>query len=356
MSDKDLGEALAVIYDPIRGNMLTTRGVLHGMGFRRIDGITTLNQLERRLKENDISVLFLEASEENKRIVELLQTIRMSEIKANPFLPIIATLWAGNGESVAGLMNAGADDVLLRPFSVNRAQERIRALIDNRRPFVVTSDYVGPDRGKPSDGKSSAEPFNVPNPLREIVSGETVDPVAKNELLENAKKRVNKERLAKLARRIAMAAEVTIQADHNSSDNKGFVIDLLESSSELVKTARRMGLDEIQDIAMVLENVVEKTALDKHNRAENADLARQLALAIYVAYASDEGDVFKQELDNILNKVRSRLEKAKKREAQLKNITQANATLNPKEIQGFLSGQSEDFDGLILNSPERSFG
>ena len=39
MANLDLSEALAVVYDPIRGNMLTTRSVLHGMGFRRIDGI-----------------------------------------------------------------------------------------------------------------------------------------------------------------------------------------------------------------------------------------------------------------------------------------------------------------------------
>ncbi|KAF0101611.1 MAG: response regulator receiver [Hyphomonadaceae bacterium] len=315
MANRDLGEALAVIYDPIRGNMLTTRGVLHGMGFRRIDGITSITQLERRIKENDIAVLFLEASEDTKKVSDLLQTIRMGEIKANPFLPIIATLWAGNGESVAGLMNAGADDVLLRPFSVVRAQERIGALIDNRRGFVVTSDYVGPDRGKRSDDRLNVEAFTVPNALRAVVTGEISDPVMQSEILENAKKRMNKERLAKLARRIAMAAEVTIQADADASDSKGFVVDLLETSAELVRTSR----------------------------------------AIFVTYATDEGEVFKKELDEVMATVRSRLTKAKIREANMKKLVTKNAKIKQSEIQGFLNPQSDDFEGMVLNNPVRNF-
>lgn len=356
MANRELGEALAVIYDPIRGNMLTTRGVLHGMGFRRIDGITSISQLERRIKENDISVLFLDASEDTKRIADLLQTIRMGEVKANPFLPIIATLWAGKGESVAGLMNAGADDVLLRPFSVVRAQERISALIDNRRGFVVTSDYVGPDRGKRSEERQNADAFEVPNALRAVVTGEIADPVAQSQILENAKQRMNKERLAKLARRIAMAAEVTIQANADASDSKGFVVDLIETAAELVRTSRRMGLEEILDIAMVLENVVEKTTIEHQNRAENADLVRQLALAIFVTYATDEGEVFKKELDNVLATVRTRLTKAKIREANMKKLVTPNAKINQSEIEGFLHPVTDDLGTVLLNNQTLKFG
>ncbi len=315
-----MAQAVAVIYDPIRGNMLTTRGVLHGMGFRRIDGITSFHALERRLKDVEVSILFIEASEEAKVIVELVQKIRLGETKANPFLPIIATLWTGSSETVASLMNSGCDDVLLRPFSVVRVKERVAAIIDNRKKFVVTSDYVGPDRGVPKSGHANVESFEVPNPLRNMVFGEQIDPVAQNELVEEARKRVNKERLAKLARRIAMAAEVTIQAKAGRGDERGFIVDLLETSTELVKTAKRMGQDDVQDIASVLENVIAKVAIG-HSREENATLARQLAMAIYVAYAVDEGEVFKAELEKTMIMVRSRLENAKIREKRKRDLS-----------------------------------
>jgi DNA-binding response OmpR family regulator len=322
LSQNDLSDVLALVFDPIRGNMLTTRGILHGMGLRRIDGITSFNSLERRIKDLEISVVFLEASDDIAKMCRLVRSIRMGETKANPFLPIIATLWSGNSQSVAELMNVGCDDVLLRPFSVIKVKERIQAIIDNRKKFVVTSDYVGPDRGAPAIGHINVESFEVPNPLREMAIGRGSNLVDQNEQIETAKKRLNKERLAKLARRIAMAAEVTIQSKDENSNNGDFVIDLIETSSELVKTARRMGKDDIQDIAMVLENVVEKTAIG-HERAENARLARQLALAIYVAYAVDDGEQFKKDLEQTLEIVRLRLDKAKERERRRRELARS---------------------------------
>lgn len=356
LNNRDLMQAVAVIFDPIRGNMLTTRGVLHGMGFRRIDGITTIQALDRRLKDSDVSIMFIEAGDDSRNVAQLVQKIRLGETKANPFLPIIATLWTGNSENVASLMNAGCDDVLLRPFSVVKAKERVGAIIENRKRFVVTSDYVGPDRGIPKSGHANVDSFDVPNPLREIVTGEKIDPVEQNELIENARLRVNKERLAKLARRIAMAAEVTIQAKVAHGDDKGFVVDLLETSTELVKTAKRMGQDDIQDIASVLENVITKVAIG-HSRVENATLARQLALAIYVAFAVDDGDAFRAELEQTMVMVRKRLENAKAREKRkrdlsrnidINSINSQNAQ-NPAERDEVILGDDEDYVEVMVS-------
>lgn len=313
VDSQSLSEAPAVIYDPIRGNMLTTRAVLHAIGFRRIEGITELSALERRLKDTDIALVLVEATEEQARATALVRAIRLGETGGNPFVPMMGTLWNGQGSHVAELMNAGCDDVLLRPFSAARIEERVRWLVTNRRPFVVTSDYVGPDRGPAGEGMMPVVPFEVPNPLRAAVLKESVDPVAQSELLDRARKRVDKERLAKLARRIAMAAEVTIQARGNVAESSGFIVDLLESAAELVRASRRLALDDVQDIAIVLETVVGRTATPGPERAENAQLTRQLALALYVAYAADESEQFKSELDDTLSLVRSRLERAKER-------------------------------------------
>lgn len=335
MENKDLNDALAVIYDPVRGNMLTTRSILHGMGFRRIDGIISTEPFLQRLKDIDVAVIFIECTENTEYLARLIQEIRLGETKANPFLPIIATLWYGEGKIVADLMNAGCDDVLLRPFSVNKVQERIKAIIDHRKKFVVTSDYIGPDRGKPALGRVNVQPFEVPNPLKDIVEKGN-DAVKRREFIENAKKRVNKERLAKLARRIAMAAEVTIHADTGANVNKGFVVDLLETSFELVKIAKRMGQDDILDIASVMENVVTKTA-NGSQCAENAQLTRQLALAIYVAYAAEDGEAFKKELKEVLRIVRERLKNAKDREQRVKNMVEkvAKTDGHDRDLFGF---------------------
>jgi two-component system, OmpR family, phosphate regulon response regulator PhoB len=309
----DLSNAAVLIYDPLRANMLTSRTVLHGIGFRRIEGVTSVIALERKLKDPEISLLLLEAGDDVARCASLVRSIRLGEHKANPFMPVVATLWSGLGDSVTDLMNAGCDDVVLRPFSAAKALERVRWLIGNRHPFVVTSDYVGPDRGLRTDGAFKIEPFEVPNPLRDSVVGTDPDPLRRSEAIAAAGARVDKERLAKLARRIAMAAEVTIQAQGHAGETTGFVIDLIETAGELVKAARRLKQDDVTDIALVLEGVAARTAAPGSERAENAQLTRQLALALYTAYAADESEQFSQELDSTLSLVRARLERARER-------------------------------------------
>jgi DNA-binding response OmpR family regulator len=319
-----LAAAHAVIYDPVRSNMLTTRTVLHGIGFRRIEGLTSLRELNRRLEDAELSVLFIEASEQSRQMTELIRSLRLGEGGANPFLPVIATLWTGQTDLIADLMNAGSDDVLLRPFSAAQAADRVRALVTNRKPFVITSDYLGPDRGGRETRSGPAPvPFDAPNPLRARVVGEGGNPVEAAEALAEAKRRVAKERLAKLARRIAMAAEVTIQANGRANENTAFIVDLMESAAELVRAAKRLEQDEVQDIAAVLENVVARAASPGPERVENAELTRQLALALYVAYAVDESETFKMELERTLDSVRNRLDKAKDRVRRRQSMSSA---------------------------------
>jgi hypothetical protein len=308
-----LSEATALIYDPVRGNMLLTRSVLHGIGFRKIEGITSTRELHRRLRDIDIALLIIEATEQPRQIVELLRAQRLGELGVNPFIPIIATLWAGQTDLVADLMNCGCDDVLLRPFSAAQTLDRVRSIVMARKSFVVTSDYVGPDRGISGAAVMAPALFDPPNPLRDRVLDLNTDPVVQAQNLQAARRRVDQDRLAKLARRIAMAAEVTIQAQGRGDSNSGFVVDLLECSAELVRAAKRLDQDEVQDIAAVLENVVARAASPGPERVENAELTRQLALALFVAYAAEDGEQFKDELDQVLVQVRARLEKAKER-------------------------------------------
>jgi CheY-like chemotaxis protein len=313
LDTQKLSDATALIFDPVRGNMLMTRAVLHGIGFRKIEGVTSKRELHRRLKDIEVAVLFIEATDQHRQIVDMLRSQRMGELGINPFIPIIATLWAGQADLVADLMNCGCDDVLLRPFSAMQALERIKSLVLARKGFVVTSDYVGPDRGKISANGMAPVTFDPPNTLRDRVFSLNIDPVEQSNMLAAARRRVDQDRLAKLARRIAMAAEVTIQAQGRGDANAGFVVDLLESSAELVRASKRLHQEEVQDIATVLENVVARTASPGPERVENAQLTRQLALALFVAYAAEGGDEFKAELDATLIQVRARLDRAKDR-------------------------------------------
>ena len=64
------------------------------------------------------------------------------------------------------VIQAGADDLLSKPFSVDTLLRRVGRLIHERKPFIVTGDYVGPTRQAKSQKEANAERFDAPNTLK----------------------------------------------------------------------------------------------------------------------------------------------------------------------------------------------
>ena len=78
----------------------------------------------------------------------LIRELRQGRVGVNPFVPIILTSWVGEAELIRRLLNSGADEILLKPLSIAALLERITSLVQRRKPFLATQDYVGPDRAK----------------------------------------------------------------------------------------------------------------------------------------------------------------------------------------------------------------
>jgi hypothetical protein len=55
--------------------------------------------------------------------------------------------------------------VVLKPYSLRQIMDPVQALVDRRRPFVVTADYVGPERRTAPRAGQVIEQIAVPNPL-----------------------------------------------------------------------------------------------------------------------------------------------------------------------------------------------
>ena len=91
----------------------------------------------------------------------------------NPFVVIIVTAWEKSTGLINKVVSSGADDLLLRPFSTAQLGVRIESHVDRRKNFVITTDYVGPDRRKDTNRASNAELFEPPNSLKAILGVES---------------------------------------------------------------------------------------------------------------------------------------------------------------------------------------
>lgn len=78
--------------------------------------------------------------------MEFTSYVRMSPNSPDPHVPIIVCTGHAEIAHIFGARDAGANEILRKPITVNRIYERIRAVVERPRPFVRSADYYGPDR------------------------------------------------------------------------------------------------------------------------------------------------------------------------------------------------------------------
>lgn len=146
------------------------RSNLYHLGCRDIQYTSDPDELRRWVAEAPPDLLIVQSDlGAPEAVCDLFRRIRHGELGSNPFVPLVAVTHVAEPELIKSLINAGTDDVLPYPWQEQYMDERLSKLIHQRKPFVVTSDYIGPDRrAKPRPGERFADvtPMEVPNPLR----------------------------------------------------------------------------------------------------------------------------------------------------------------------------------------------
>lgn len=146
MSQPKYEAAEALVYDPVASNRSATRAALRSLGFGPIEMASSLDGLREQMAARTPDLLLCEVGGSENEVCAMIQSIRQEKVGDDPFLVTIATTWRRDGTIVNRAINSGADDLLARPFSAALLGERLKHLIERRKDFVVTSDYVGPDR------------------------------------------------------------------------------------------------------------------------------------------------------------------------------------------------------------------
>jgi DNA-binding response OmpR family regulator len=158
----------ALIYDPVSANRTATRAALYALGFRLTDGVGTLDACMEAIQKRAPDIVLCEAQGAGEELCAAIQNLRQGGGCDNPFIVVIVTAWEKSTGLINRVVNSGADDLLLRPFSTALLGQRIEAHIERRKGFVITTDYVGPDRRQASQPRTgnSAESFDPPNSLK----------------------------------------------------------------------------------------------------------------------------------------------------------------------------------------------
>jgi DNA-binding response OmpR family regulator len=178
MSKLSFDSVDVLIYDPVSANRTTTRAAMYSLGFRKTETVSTLEDFVAALQANPPDIALCEAQGATEELCAIIQQMRQGGAGYNPFLVIIVTAWEKNATLINQVVSSGADDLLLRPFSTSLLGQRIETHVDRRKGFVITTEYVGPDRRKDMQRGANIELFEPPNSLKmkakERLSGDVV--------------------------------------------------------------------------------------------------------------------------------------------------------------------------------------
>jgi hypothetical protein len=111
-------------------------------------------------------LILCEARGIDRALCAAIRDVRMGASGDNPFVVIIVTSWDRSTALVSEVLNSGADDLLLRPFSATVLAGRIRTHVEARKAFVIGTGYLGPDRRLDQERARPVRSFLPPNSLR----------------------------------------------------------------------------------------------------------------------------------------------------------------------------------------------
>jgi CheY-like chemotaxis protein len=173
-----LGAIRMLIGEPNSQVRSSYRSALFGVGLRRIEDCSSAIRTQEILSEQIFDLIVLDADMEDSDILGIVHSIREKKLGKDPFVNVVLIADPPSSDRARQLVSSGADALLIRPASVHLLHERINQLIESRRPFVVTQDYVGPERGKEiRPGVMPIPRVQVPSSLRNRAFGKTDDDI-----------------------------------------------------------------------------------------------------------------------------------------------------------------------------------
>ncbi len=181
------------------------RSSLNSIGFSSIAECRDADDLVAMIRTNDPDLIMVDIDAETERICEIVREIRNGNLGENPFVIVIALTWHPEREVINLTLTAGTDDVVTKPVSASVLSERVGNLARNRREFVVTESYIGPERrARPEARPGDLPTVKVPNTLRQKSTGDKA--AADVDAIQRAKREIKIQKVYRVAIQVTAKA------------------------------------------------------------------------------------------------------------------------------------------------------
>jgi CheY-like chemotaxis protein len=172
MADLNFSLVEAALIEPNISVMRGMRDALIQLGIQKAHPYPVTTDVAAALLDPAPDLVVIDIDSPEIDGFKLIRWLRNDPDYPNPFLCIIATTWQPTEALLQRVNNSGADALLVKPASARQLMDRVVALVEGRKKFVVTADYTGPDRRKQLRAGVHIPSFDPPNTLRLKVTGE----------------------------------------------------------------------------------------------------------------------------------------------------------------------------------------
>jgi two-component system, chemotaxis family, chemotaxis protein CheY len=136
-----------LVLDDHRFMQQILRAILQGLGIRNIVVVSDINEATSYVINNRFDLILADFRLEGDSTgADFIKVVRASYEGTDRFVPIIACTADTTPAVIQRLRDAGVDEVVAKPISADALWKKIVAVVNNRRSFIATSHFFGPDR------------------------------------------------------------------------------------------------------------------------------------------------------------------------------------------------------------------
>ena len=244
MSDFDLQsmeKVVVFIGEPDEQTRRDLRQILGHAGVKQISTHATLANLSNMIATVPPDLIML-ADDIDPKVFDFIRDLRHNKVGNNPFVVVVTLVAADHIDAVKRAMQAGADDIIIKPAKEEQLLQRLKRLMVNRSAFVVTSDYLGPDR-RAKNRPSAIKRITVLNTMLEKAAGKEVDAGEIREAVDGSMTEVLQARLDSHSLRLGFVCNLVLEAYKSGSvtpDLEGKLLALVDLLRDAAKTAERL--------------------------------------------------------------------------------------------------------------------
>jgi two-component system, chemotaxis family, chemotaxis protein CheY len=146
-----LEHARIMVVDDNRAMLVLVRALLRGFGCRDVIEVTDAADAFEAMRNSQVDLLITDMAMRPIDGAEFARLVRTGSDSPNPYVPIIMMTGHSDRHHVAAARDAGVNSFLVKPISARTLYAHISKAAQDKRGFVKTRSYFGPDRRVKTD-------------------------------------------------------------------------------------------------------------------------------------------------------------------------------------------------------------